>query len=531
MYNHNQSFLINKALSLINKEHQNELYQKGGEFSTMNHTKKFFVDPLYPPITYYNSLKDTRAILLPHAGTRYVQSNMNYIFEGIPKISPRDRWFNKIIIITTNHQDPNNYIPKTGIQNYNGTNLLIDSNTSANDLGLIQSDDHFKIEHSYLSAFPYIQKLGFMPIILLSIGKDYTPQLLNRLISIMNDGKTLLIANTDLLHCGTIYNTDCPSDIDKYNKQTIQNILNNLSETFIEHMDHFDPSKKVYNPMCGPYAVKLFAQIISSIGLNWTEYIYNSSDRQIPSDNNTNQRNKQLLNGSKRTLEGSVGYSGIIYNQSGIPDLKHSHYLLSFPRRFVNYIFKQRDYQSASIQNLIRRFRRGAINMLDSLYIKDVAGAFITMNKVDRSGKKSLRGCIGTFAMNDHDVIDIILTQTYKTVFNDSRFSPLTLNEFNTNTFQFKINYLKSPRKLSSIDKSNVSKEIRIGIDGITAYFSDGRSATYLASVLSESFGITQQNIENKFDTLIESLREKSGSSGSLQSIELYECSEFDEPS
>ena len=39
----------------------------------------------------------------------------------------------------------------------------------------------------------------------------------------MKDIKTLIIVNTDLLHCGPQYNVECPSNIESYHLQTIKN--------------------------------------------------------------------------------------------------------------------------------------------------------------------------------------------------------------------------------------------------------------------------------------------------------------------
>jgi len=76
---------------------------------------------------------------------------------------------------------------------------------------------------------------------------------------------------------------------------------------------------------------------------------------------------------------------------------------------------------------------------------------------------------------------------------------------------------------VSGINKMNVGKH------GITIHFKDGRSATYLASVLPESFGIdSKKKLMNSFNLVRNSLQEKSGASTkNIDFIEIYECVEI----
>ena len=60
---------------------------------------------------------------------------------------------------------------------------------------------------------------------------------------------------------------------------------------------------------------------------------------------------------------------------------------------------------------------------------------------------------------------------------------------------------------------SGINK-MKVGTHGITIHFKDGRSATYLASVLPESFGIdTKKKLIDRFNIIRDSLQEKSGAS------------------
>ena len=75
----------------------------------------------------------------------------------------------------------------------------------------------------------------------------------------------------------------------------------------------------------------------------------------------------------------------------------------------------------------------------------------------------------------------------------------------------------------------NGINKMKVGTHGITIHFKDGRSATYLASVLPESFGInSKKKLMDNFNTIRDSLQEKSGASTkTIDFIEIYECVEI----
>jgi hypothetical protein len=75
---------------------------------------------------------------------------------------------------------------------------------------------------------------------------------------------------------------------------------------------------------------------------------------------------------------------------------------------------------------------------------------------------------------------------------------------------------------------SGINK-MKVGTHGIMIHFKDGHSATYLASVLPESFGIdSKKKLMDRFNNIRDSLQEKSGSSTkNIDFIEIYECVEI----
>ena len=393
-------------------------------------------------------------MILPHAGTFFIKDTLDYCFDQIDKNN-----FDRIILLSTNHYDNNNYILPNNIDKikYNDNFLITLQNIESKYT--IESTDFFFKEHSYLSVLPYIQKFE-IPLTIILVGnanKDFAIELQ----TIIND-MTLLIANTDLLHCGEGFNEPCPENIEEYNINIIKNIINN----------------KTNDNMCGKKSIDLFCRLNKKL---YTEYTYTSSDRmQISSS--------------------SVGYTGILYNKNGIPDLINNTFLSTIPKQFLYDYFNGND----------TKFKI-------KIFIKDIVGIFVTIKK-----NNNLRGCIGTFEIRD-DIIDSIIEYTKKSAFNDSRFNNIIKEEFDELTFH--INFLK---KSFSVKESDIFRIFEPKIHGITLYFSDDKSATYLASVIPEHFGVnTKNDFKSQYDNIKEELKNKANSFGKLSRIELYECIEI----
>jgi len=278
--------------------------------------------------------------------------------------------------------------------------------------------------------------------------------------------RALLIVNTDLLHCGPNYRVDCPANPKKTNLDVIRKIIS---------------GKKIFpKEMCGFPAVRLFLEIIQRRNYQYTKYIYTSSD--IQSNNRTN----------------SVGYASILFDKNE-PNLEY---------------YKQFQYlPKMTLESFLRR--NGNVHSPKlSVFIRDVEGVFTT---IYNDGK--LRGCIGTFNLLG-DLNETIANRTIMSALQDGRFAPIKKSELPRLTY--KINFLKRP-VVSGINK------MKVGTHGITIHFKDGLSATYLASVLPESFGInSKKKLIDNFNTIRDSLQEKSGASTkNIDFIEIYECVEI----
>jgi len=428
------------------------------------HQSKNFLD-LDQQIDIQHGSKPVSACIVPHAGSMYVKQIMDYVFSDldVSKIS-------NVVLLTTNHQNKSNYHLIAGSIRFGNKTISL-KHISSSAFALFESDiEFFRSEHSYLSVLPYLHFIA-RPVYVFSIGSA-TPDAITAIRQICSDSSTLIIGNTDLLHCGPNYGNACPADIESYNSRTIQHIIKNKPADL-------DPES-----MCGLHTIRTFMEL--SDHMMYMDYMYSSSDKM-----------------QKQHDENSVGYVGILYIRKS--------YLMSFPRKLMEFMFENNldTYDTASI---IKKFRE---HNDPKIFMRDVSGIFVTIEK-----NNELRGCIGTFELIG-DLLNTILDRTIQSAFNDSRFDRITRNELPL--LSYKINFLGEPFK---INPNEIPSKLIVGLHGITAIFDNNRSATYLASVLPESFGVTQENLQTKIDEIIKSLRDKAGGSGELKGVELYECRE-----
>ncbi len=417
-----------------------------------------FIDPSYPPDFNFGN-KNTLGLLLPHAGSKYIKSIMDYTFSDINIDN-----FKKIIILSTNHHNKDNY-------------------------EIIKKYEEYE-EHSFQSIIPYINKIKIDKNVKIYVIGSFDEDFINKL----DLSDSLIIGNTDLLHCGPNYNNKCPENIFDYNNKIINNITNNSLTN---------------NDICGYAATQTFLFIINKLNLKYVEHVYNSSDKITHLD--------EL---DKIDKINSVGYVGILYNQTGQADLLNNKYILTIPKSFIDYIFNNNDnIQNIIKSELIKSFRKYIKNS-NYLLIKDINGIFVTINK-----NNSLRGCIGTFNLQG-DIIDTILNMTYNSAFQDSRFDKLTKEEIYYLTY--KINFLKNPFEVNIINNfTEVIEKFIVGLHGITVFFNATHS-TYLASVMIEHFNLKpgKLNLE-ELNKIIISLKNKANTTEDITRIELYECIEI----
>lgn len=428
-----------------------------------NHSRKYFLDINAIITIKFNdsptpSADNVKAMVLPHAASFFVNPIMDYSFGQVNRAD-----FKKVIVLSTNHNNNLNYGLHLDRIVY-GTRVLVNIIALASQ-HLSPGPDIFYHEHSFLSVLPYLASLG-LPVTLLVIG-SYSGDLLHDISKAVDD-QTLVICNTDLLHCGEGFSTECPADIEAYNLATISKIIgNNLGS--------------IRGRVCGRAAVETFCELMKMKRTEYSEYTISSSDTM------------------SRESKSSVGYGGILYNKSGIANLRNNYFLRDVPKEILARKIKDLDFRL-------------------KIHLRHISGVFVTIKKNER-----LRGCIGTFHLEDGDILRGIAKFTQLAAFRDNRFTPIVESELPFLTFS--INYLKNP---VTVTLENLFNKFKLGLHGITLYFSDGKNATYLASVIGEFFHVKNAaDFKLKFSTIRDSLQEKANSTGTISRIELYECIEI----
>lgn len=436
-----------------------------------------------------NSKINTRAILVPHAGIEESKTVATNVFKLIPEK------YKHAIILSTNHFTKDNHILfSSKLQEY-GHSFNIDN------IGLEKvmnsNDEVFIKEHSWKVQIPFLTHLGFKTITPILIG-NHSSFIVDELHKRIKP-EHFIIVNTDLLHCGINYGNTCPSNIEDYNTQTLQNIKdyhNGLTDKLYHTRDNF-------KTMCGHDVMKTFLDLSKKLKLNLESIDHHSY---------------KWDNGKH-----SVGYPQMHFTNQYNDEIK----LLNIPRLTIEYVFNNYTINS----RLSDSKKIDILNELEKKFIfqkkSDEFGIFVTIEK-----NGNLRGCIGTFKLTDN-LGRLIAEKTLDSAFNDSRFNPISIDEINS--LNYKVNFLSKPNLIFDYIKDSdkkiyeiVEKNIIIGIHGITIKFDNNKSATYLASVLIDHFNIKELTLK-KWDELVLSLKKKSGGSDKIKEIEIYKCQEFSE--
>ena len=202
--------------------------------------KLFFLNgkKQYPIQDKINNIK---GLIVPHAGLYYSGEIAN---QGYGKINWNN--YKRILILSTHHRD-GTFTPNTNT--FQLENKVYSFNNNGLDI-IPKSNQAFELEHSWLVQLPFIQKRDNITIILIN---QYDENIFSAILSIVEED-TLVIANTDLLHCGPNYGNNCPINIKEYNEQTVDDIIK---------------MRQLNNKnMCGKNAVEIFRRIAVTKGWN-----------------------------------------------------------------------------------------------------------------------------------------------------------------------------------------------------------------------------------------------------------------------
>lgn len=430
-------------------------------------------------------MNNLRAMIVPHAGLKYSGHIANEGYTCIP-------WekYNRILLLSTHHNH-GTFIPQSN--EFRLKEKLYQFNHQGLEEYIPQNNFVFENEHSWIVQLPFLQKENNLTIILVN---EYSELMFQSILKII-DKDTLVIANTDLLHCGPSYMSSCPKDIRRSNEKIIGKIVRG--------------EMLASNELCGKRVIELFRRIVSVKNWDYHSHYYTSSD----------------VVSSATSSGNSVGYTTILYTELPIKEL------VKIPRKIM---------ESQEVQSLLgQMIEPTRLNRI----LKNLAKIYPKMNQiydytygifVTIENNKKLRGCIGTFSQT-RQLFRSIADMTLKSAFFDSRFYDDMIEKQELPQLDYKVNFISKPFVIFQTDQNYhdhnlytiVKPVLQIGLHGISLYFADGKSSTYLANVLIESFGIVELNLQN-WKRLSDSLVKKAGSSyETITKIELYECREYDE--
>lgn len=441
---------------------------------------------------------DVRAALIPHAGYRYSGQVSCQVVETVD-------WskYDTIMILSTAHRSGVNAKLPKGMKAlsvpYQEGRIEVEE---IPEIAFREDKEALEREHSWQMALfvhqvnGYKKSLGQGPIKVAPflIGEETSVDVFDKYLR--EHPRVFLLANTDLLHCSD----DCPADNAKFDQTTIGHILD-----AIQHGTAIEGVREGKGTMCGIYAVRLFSKLAYRFDLEVSTSIRSDS---------FHLRSEQERIGGKY-----VGYWGVALAPRSKKDAYGSEiakldsdYFRAVPKQVLE---RHQDKLGQQLSDVdIARMAKPFHKRTDLT----VHGIFVTLYK---EGK--LRGCIGTFDMNEQDLGEAIARQTLASALSDSRFEPITKKELPLLSYEITLlGPLFTVYKEGDILTPFKAFEQRYQEHhGVTITFEDGRKATYLSSVLKDM----PQDRKERFRQAVAGLQKKSGAtSDELKKIACYGC-------
>ncbi|MFH1975542.1 MAG: AmmeMemoRadiSam system protein B [Pseudomonadota bacterium] len=383
--------------------------------------------------------KSLKALILPHAG---------YIYSGLTashaSIVLNENRFSKVILMGPDH--------RVGFAGC----AISDSDIYETPLGQVRlHKDAAKLrlqkeifrsipvsdknEHSLEVVLPFLQiylkKFDLVPIVVGSV--DYNK--IAGAIDMIIDDKTLLVASSDLSHF-LQYDEAVSRD-----KETINAILNLEKEKLI----------KRDNSACGKMPILIVMSLAGKYG--WKPVLIHYSN----SGDTAGDRSRV------------VGYAAIaFYGDSSMENETISNSLNEKQGQILLKLARKTISEELGIKP-----KPGQESLASDLEEKDLqrkSGTFVTL-KIHNQ----LRGCIGNLDASG-PIMEGVKRNAINAAFNDFRFSPLTIKEFDK--VEIEISILSEPKPLEYKDSNDLIKKLRPGVDGVI--IRKGRaSATFLPQV------------------------------------------------
>lgn len=406
-----------------------------------NNTSISFMGALTPKELFENiedNIKDPIAILCPHAGFYFSGKVAAKSFSVIDK----ERKYNNIFILSTSHTDSYFGASLCSNQYYNTPfGALQINNDICNELNsneLKFNNDHFKNDHTINMILPFIQeriKPGYkiVPIMIGDSDVNNLNEISKKLKPYFTENN-LFVISSDFSHY-PLYN-----DAVEVDNETKDAILSNDINIFLNTVHNINKPNLVTR-MCGWSSCLILLYLLKdkNVKINVEDY-KNSGD----------------ITGDR--TNGVVGYYAINFCLEKITNNNERKILTDIVRKTIKQYL-----DNGSIYEPVRP---------NSEILNSNRGAFVTLHLDGH-----LKGCIGLFWSN-YELYKVVRNMAISSAFNDSRFTPLTKEEYDK--IDIEISILSPFKKITDIN------QIKLGKHGI--YISkNSSSGTFLPQVATET--------------------------------------------
>jgi hypothetical protein len=383
-------------------------------------------------------------IIVPHAGFVYSGRVAAYAYKTLPNTD-----FERVILLGRSHTSQFNGIAadtndfwQTPLGNIKIDQEFIDL------LPVIKDSKPHQNEHSLEVQVPFLiktlgQDIKIAPL-LYGDNKKNTIENLAEILGKTIDKKTLIVISTDLSHYPNY------EQANKIDKKTIEALLSNDIDKFRNKISELKKTKvpNLQTLICAEPAVQTALILSEKFNLKPQLLKYANSGDYFP-----NQKDR-VVGYAAIAFTGSINSEDI--NKRGLNAEEQKKALDIAGKTLENY-FNQTEYKP---------------NISAYPIFKTKRGAFVTLKINGR-----LRGCIGDFEP-EKTLAEVIQDMALSAAFNDSRFQPLTAEEFKNVDIEISV---LSPRE--KIADHNL---IEIGKHGV--YVQKGnRAGTYLPQVATEN--------------------------------------------
>ena len=452
--------------------------------------------------------QSVRALIVPHAGHHYsgrcAASAYQTLLNPDRTLSLEQRkntTIKRVIILSPSHT---HFFTGIALPDYTKYRTVLgDLNVDPFAIAVLQKNNLYKVfpdahhkEHAIEVQLPFLQStIAEFSIVPLVVGhlKDANDieALCERLEKII-DNQTLVVISSDFTHHGASYeytpfSTHIIPQIRSIDSMAVSTIMQQSYYLFTNFLT------QTHATICGRDPINLLLALLGkkSFKQDLTAHLtgyYTSAQLQAASATSPLNHNLLFANISDQQATNSVSYVGMVFASDPVVPT-------TLEDRFTGY--EQQALIALARSTLENNFLPAPAQLPPHLLypiltpaLQQAVGAFVTLT----TKKGDLRGCIGRIITKD-PLYKTIQAMAYAAAFQDSRFSPLTKEEFAAITID--ITVLTQPKKIASY------KDIVLGKHGIILHKHDAQgreiaSALFLPQVPREQ----HWDIETTLDAL-----------------------------